>query len=90
MLCILAYSEPVVEFLHLWNDHSFSNDNDNVKILEMIAFSLYILYLRYVGVEQLVDDDLNKLFVRLSRAVAARGEEAVSIPDLEDSYMESP
>jgi hypothetical protein len=82
VLCILAYSEPVVEFLHRWDDHSFSNDNDNVKILEMIAFSLYILYLRYVGVEKLVDDDLNRLFVRLSRAVAARGEEAVSIPDL--------
>jgi hypothetical protein len=48
----------------------------------MIAFSLYILYLRYVGVEKLVDDDLNRLFVRLSRAVAARGEEAVSIPEL--------
>ena len=82
MLCILAYSEPVVEFLHGSDDHSFSNDNDNVKILEMIAFSLYILYLRYVGVEKLVEDDLNKLFVRLSRAVAARGEEAVSIPEL--------
>ena len=39
VLCILAYSEPVVEFLHRWDDHSFSNDNDNVKILEMIAFS---------------------------------------------------
>ena len=33
-------------------------------------------------VEKLVEDDLNKLFVRLSRAVAARGEEAVSIPEL--------
>ena len=68
MLSILAYSKPVVEFLHGSDDHSFSNDNDNVKILAMIAFILYILYLRYVGIEKLVDDDLNKLFVRLSRA----------------------
>jgi hypothetical protein len=30
----------------------------------------------------LVDDDLNKLFVRLSRAFAAGGEQAVSIPEL--------
>ena len=82
MLSILAYSKPVIEFLHGSDDRSFSNDNDNVKILAMIAFSLYILYLRYVVVEKLVEDDLNKLFLRLSRAVAARGEEAVSIPEL--------
>ena len=42
MLSILAYSEPVIEFLHGSDDRSFSNDNDNVKILAMIAFSLYI------------------------------------------------
>jgi hypothetical protein len=82
MLSIVAYSEPFVEFLHASDDHSFSNDNDNVKILAMIAFTLYILYLRYAGIEKLVDDDLNKLFVRLSRVVPARGEEAVSIPEL--------
>lgn len=82
MLSILAYSEPIVEFLHASDDRSFSNDNDNVKILAMIAFSLYILHLRYVGIEELVEDDLNKLYVRLSRAVAAKGEEAVSIPEL--------
>ena len=64
------------------DDHSFSNDNDNVKILALIAFILHILYLRYVGIEKLVEDDVNKLFVRLSGAVAARGEEAVSIPEL--------
>ena len=82
MLSIVAYSEPFVEFLHGSDDHSFSNDNDNVKILAMIAFTLYILYLRYAGIEKLVDDDLNKLFVRLSRVVPARDEEAVSIPEL--------
>ena len=48
----------------------------------MIAFILHILYLRYVGIEKLVEDDVNKLFVRLSGAFAARGEEAVSIPEL--------
>jgi predicted nucleic acid-binding Zn-ribbon protein len=82
MLSILAYSEPIVEFLHASDDRSFRNDNDNVKILAMIAFSLYILHLRYVGIEKPVDDDLNKLYVLLSRAVAAKGEEAVSIPEL--------
>ena len=71
-----------IEFLHGSDDHSFSNDNDNVKILAMIAFTLYILYLRYAGIEKLVDDDLNKLFVRLSRVVPARDEQAVSIPEL--------
>jgi hypothetical protein len=81
MLSVLAYSDPVVKFLR-GSDHSFSNDNDNVKILTMIALILYILYFRYVGVEKLLDDDLNKLFVRLSSAVAAGGEEAVSIPEL--------
>ena len=30
----------------------------------------------------MLDNDLNKLFVRLSNAVAAGGEEAVSIPEL--------
>jgi hypothetical protein len=82
MLSIIAYSDPVAKFLQ-GSDQSFSNDNDNVKILAMIAFTLYILYFRDVGVEKLVDDDdLNKLFVRLSRAFAAGGEQAVSIPDL--------
>jgi hypothetical protein len=81
MLSVLAYSDPVVKFLH-GSSHSFSNDNDNVKILTTIVFALYILYFRYVGVEKLADDDLNKSFVQLSSAVAAGGEEAVSIPEL--------
>jgi hypothetical protein len=81
MLSVLAYSDPVVKFLQ-GSDHSFSNDNDNVKILATIAFTLYILYLRYGGIEKLADDDLNKLFVRLSRALAAGSEQAVSTPEL--------
>ena len=62
---------------------------DNVKILAMIAFTLYILYLRYAGIEKLVDDDLNKLFVRLSRVVPVRGEEAVFYSRIEVSYRKS-
>jgi cell division protein FtsB len=82
MLSIIAYSDPVVKFLQ-GSDQSFSNDNDNVKILATIAFTLYILYLRYVAMERLPDDgDLNKLFVRLSRAFAAGGEESVSIREV--------
>jgi len=53
-----------------------------ILYLTTIAFALYILYFRYVGVEKLADDDLNKSFVQLSSAVAAGGEEAVSIPEL--------
>jgi hypothetical protein len=78
MLSILAYSKPLVEFLD-GSAHSFSNDEDNITPLTLIACILYILYLRYVGVEKLADDDLNKLFV--TAADAARGE-AVSIPEL--------
>jgi hypothetical protein len=78
MLSILAYSKPLVEFLD-GSAHSFSNDEDNITPLTLIACILYILYLRYVGVEKLAEDDLNKLFV--TAADAARGE-AVSIPDL--------
>jgi hypothetical protein len=89
MLSVLAYSKPLVEFLD-GSDHSFSNDEDNVKILAMIAFALYILYLRYGGAEKR-DDDLNKLFVPLSRAAAAvaRGEEAVSIPELKTAVVKA-
>ncbi len=66
MLSILAYSKPLVEFLD-GSAHSFSNDEDNITPLTLIACILYILYLRYVGVEKLADDDLNKLFVTAAR-----------------------
>jgi hypothetical protein len=91
MLSILAYSKPLVEFLD-GSDHSFNSDEDNVKILAIIAFALYILYLRYGGVEKLADDELNKLFVPLSRAAAAaaaRGGEAVSIPELKMAVVKA-
>jgi hypothetical protein len=84
MLSVLAKSKPLVEFLD-GSDHSFSSDEDNVKILAMIAFILYMLYLSHVGVEKLADGDHNELFIgKLLRAAAAAagGKEAVSIPEL--------
>ena len=79
MLSVLAYSKPLVEFSQGLDD-SFSNNDDNLEILTMISSTLYILYLRYVGLEKLADADLNELFIPLSRA-ATRGR-AVSIPEL--------
>ncbi len=40
MLSVLAYSDPLVKFLH-GSDDSFSNDENNVKILAMVEFVLY-------------------------------------------------
>ena len=91
MLSVLAYSKPLIEFLD-GSDHTFSSDEGNVKILAIIAFALYILYLRYEGVEKLADDELDKLFVPLSRAAAAaaaRGGEAVSIPQLKMAVVKA-
>jgi hypothetical protein len=78
-------SKPLVEFLD-GSDHSFSSDEDNVKILAMIAFALYILYIRYGG-----DDDLDKLFVPLSKdaAVVVKGEEAASISELKMTVIKA-
>ena len=80
MLSIVAYSKPVVEFLHGSAD-SLSNDGDNIKILAMIAFILYALYIRYIGTEKLIDGSLDE-FVPLSRAAAAGGSENISVPEL--------
>jgi hypothetical protein len=81
MLSISTNSEIVVKFLNR-SDDSIGNDKENVKILAIIAFILYTLYLRYSGIEESVDDDLGRLFVRLSKVVAVEGEEAISIPEL--------
>jgi hypothetical protein len=86
MLSIVAYSKPLDDFLN-WQDHSFTNYEDNSKILIMIGLISYTLYFRYVGLEKLADDDLNKSFARLSRAattiaVGQEKEEAVSISEL--------
>ncbi|HET7390241.1 MAG TPA: hypothetical protein VFJ51_05410, partial [Nitrososphaeraceae archaeon] len=80
MLSILANSKPVVEFLHGSAD-SLSNDGDNIKILAMIAFILYTLYIRYVGIEKFIDGGLEE-FVPLSRAAAAGRSETISVPKL--------
>ncbi|HZD82868.1 MAG TPA: hypothetical protein VE076_08330 [Nitrososphaeraceae archaeon] len=87
MLSVIVKSKPLVEFLGDGSDHSFSNDNDNVKApLAMIAFILHMLYISQVGIEKLADGDFNELFVgkllRAAAAAAAGGEEAVSVPDL--------
>ena len=86
MLSVIVKSKPLVEFLYR-SDHSFSNDNDNLKApLAMIAFILHMLYVSQVGVEKMADGDFNELFVgkllRAAAAAAAGGEEAVSVPDL--------
>jgi chromosome segregation ATPase len=81
IISILTNSEIVVKFLNR-SDDSIGNDKENVKILAIITFILYTLYLRYSGIEESVDDDLGRLFVRLSKAVAVEGEETISIPEL--------
>jgi cell division protein FtsB len=89
MLSIIAYSKPLDVFLN-GQDHLFTNDKDNLKILIMFGLILYNLYFRYVGLEKLEDDDLNKSFARLSKdatttiatAAGREEEEAVSIPEL--------
>lgn len=48
----------------------------------MIAFILYTLYIRYVGIEKFIDDGPEE-FVPLSRAAAAAGRsENISVPEL--------
>ena len=54
------------------------NDNDFLYVASRNSKEI----LRYGGIEKLADDDLNKLFVRLSRAFAAGGEESVSIREV--------
>jgi predicted nucleic acid-binding Zn-ribbon protein len=73
MLSILAYSKPVVEFFNRSDDdHSLGNDYYNVKILATIAIILYILYIRYEGVEKLVTGE-HKEIMPLLTAVASGG-----------------
>ena len=47
----------------------------------MIAFILYILYIRYVGIGKFIDGGLDE-FVPLSRAAAAGRIETISVPQL--------
>ncbi len=96
MLSIIAYSKSLDDFLN-GQDHLFTNDEDNLKILIMIRLILYNLYFRYVGLEKLEDDDLNKSFARLSKdatttiatAAGREEEEAVSIPELKKNVVKA-
>src|SRR5919108_4293816 len=76
MLSILAYSRPVVEFLHRSDDdYSLSSDYNNVKILAMIAIILYMLYIRDEGIGKLLVGDVKELVPLLRVAVRGRAEE---------------
>jgi hypothetical protein len=67
---------------------SSCNQLQDPPSLTMISSILYILYLRYIGLEKLADADLNELFVPLSTA-ATRGGEAVSIPELKIAVVKA-
>jgi hypothetical protein len=83
MLSILAYSKPIVEFLNRSDiDYSLSSDKDNVKILAMIAYTLFMLYIRHQGVGKLLVGEINELVQVPRMANAAAQGEAVSIPEL--------
>src|SRR5919202_1514147 len=83
MLSILVYSKPVVEFLNRSdNDYSLSSDKDNVKILAMIAYAFFMLYILYQGVGKLLTGELNELVHVPRMAAAAAQDEPVSIPEL--------
>jgi predicted nucleic acid-binding Zn-ribbon protein len=90
MLSILAYSKPIVEFLNRSdNDYSVSSDKDNVKIFAMIAYTLFMLYIRHLGIGKLLVGELNELVhVQRMAAAAAQGE-AVSIPELKIAIVKA-
>jgi predicted nucleic acid-binding Zn-ribbon protein len=90
MLSILAYSKPVVEFFNRSDDdHSLGNDYYNVKILATIAIILYILYIRYEGVEKLVTGE-HKEIMPLSMAVTSGGNlQAIPIPQLKTTIAKA-
>jgi predicted nucleic acid-binding Zn-ribbon protein len=90
MLSILAYSKPVVEFFNRSDDdHSLGNDYYNLKILATIAIILYILYIRYEGVEKLVTGE-HKEIRPLSMAVASGGNlQSISISQLKTAIAKA-
>ena len=90
MLSILVYSKPVVEFLNRSdNDYSLSSDKDNVKILAMIAYAFFMLYIRYQGVGKLLTGELNELVHVPRMAAAAVQGESVSIPELKKAIIQA-
>ena len=83
MLSILVSSKPIVEFLNRSdNNYSLSGDKDNVKILAMIASTLFLLYIRHFDVGKLLVGHLNELLNVPRMATAAAQGEAVSIQEL--------
>ena len=90
MLSILAYSKPIVEFLNRSdNDYSGSSDKDNVKIFAMIAYTLFMLYIRHLGIGKLLVGELNELVHVPRMAAAAAQGEAVSIPELKIAIVKA-
>jgi hypothetical protein len=90
MLSILVYSKPIVDFLNRSdNEYSLSSDKDNVKILAMIAYAFFMLYIRHLGIGKLLVDELNEL-VHVPRMAAAVVEgESVSIPELKIAIVQA-
>ena len=89
MLSILVYSKPIVEFLNRSdNEYSFS-DKDNVKIFAMIANTLFLLYIRHLGIGILLAGELNELAQVPRMASAAAQGEAVSIPELKIAIVKA-
>jgi hypothetical protein len=90
MLSILAHSKPIVEFLNRSdNDYSLSSDKDNVKIFAMIACTLFMLYIRHLGIGKLLLGELNELAQVPRMASAAAQGEAVSIPELKIAIVKA-
>jgi hypothetical protein len=90
MLSILAHSKPIVEFLNRSDsDYSLSSDKDNVKIFAMIACTLFMLYIRHLGIGKLLAGELNELVLVLRMVAAAARGEAVSIPELKIAIVKA-
>ncbi len=88
MLSILVSSKPIVEFLNRSdNDYSLSSDKNNVKILAMIATTLFLLYIRHFDVGKLLLGENNELVNVPRMATAAAQGEAVSILELKSAIV---
>jgi hypothetical protein len=72
-------------------DHndSLNNDYDNVKILAMIAYTLFMLYIRHLGIGKLLVGEHNELVHVPRMATAAAQGEAVSIPQLKIAIVKA-
>ena len=89
VLSILVCSKPVVEFLNRSDNDYSSGDKDHVKILTMIANTLFFLYIRHLGVGKLLLGELNEL-AHVPRMVTAAAQcEAVSIRELKIAIVKA-